>query len=183
MTASGVARGLLDRPALWAALLTYGVLSILLFGGPLKPLAYPVPTMAVAARVWLAPAVAGLLLGLLAARRLRRTGRAGAVSAFVAAAMVGAVGGAGLLATQERARAIAALAPDLVETRSFLASLHFAPAELQFSLHAAALRECRAYAWSYTTLSFYELAPRTAVNVLPPDWVEACGFAAGVWPE
>jgi hypothetical protein len=74
----------------------------------------------------------------------------------------------------KRAQIIESSKPDQVIQRSFLASLRDAPADFQFFLHAAALKNCHPYAWSYRMMSFYELSPNVATNVLPEQWIEKC---------
>lgn len=69
---------------------------------------------------------------------------------------------------------IAELNPDKIFTRSFILSLRNTPSEFQFYLHAAAVKDCIPYAWSYRQLEFYRLSNNVAVNVLPSRWVENC---------
>lgn len=99
-----------------------------------------------------------------------------AVALFSAASLIIAVVVVGTQSTALRKDATARLSPDRIMTNSFAASLRNAPREFQFFLHAAALKDCKPYAWSYRTMSFYELPPNIAVNVLPVDWVRDCAI-------
>ncbi|TDR94332.1 hypothetical protein [Enterovirga rhinocerotis] len=69
-------------------------------------------------------------------------------------------------------------ADHLIE-HSFFRSIREAPADIvQFYLHAAALKNCVPYAWSYREMAFYELRPGVAINVLPQGWLKMCGIGA-----
>jgi hypothetical protein len=61
---------------------------------------------------------------------------------------------------------------------SFFRSVREAPREFQFFLHAAALKDCVPYAWSYRTMDFYVVPPDAAINVLPREWLERCKIEA-----
>lgn len=66
-------------------------------------------------------------------------------------------------------------ADHLIE-HSFFCSIREAPANfVQYYLHAAALKNCVPYAWSYRDMAFYQLPPGVAINVLPQEWLEMCG--------
>lgn len=65
---------------------------------------------------------------------------------------------------------------DFVIENSFLRSLHEAPRDFQLFLHAAALKNCVPYAWSYREMAFYRLRPATAVNVLPQGLITQCNI-------
>lgn len=73
-----------------------------------------------------------------------------------------------------RSAKLAAFGADVAFQHSFLSSLLEAPRDFQFFLHAAAMKNCEPYAWSYRTMSFYQLPPNVAVNVLPEEWIERC---------
>lgn len=64
--------------------------------------------------------------------------------------------------------------PDAFKEHVIFSSIRYAPEEFQLFLHAAALKNCKAYAWSYRTLSFYELHSDVASNVLPNSWIKRC---------
>ena len=57
---------------------------------------------------------------------------------------------------------------------SFTESVRHAPAEFQVFVHAAVLKRCVPFAWSYRSLSFYQIPPNVAINVLPIDWLVEC---------
>ncbi len=59
---------------------------------------------------------------------------------------------------------------------SFLQSLRNAPEEYQFYLHAAAMKDCVPYAWSYRTMSFYRVPLSAAINVVPGKWLKECSI-------
>lgn len=82
----------------------------------------------------------------------------------------------GVYADSFRRRSVLAFGAEEVEEHSFFASIREAPAEFQFFLHAVALKNCVPYAWSYRTLSFYELRPNVAVNVLQQRSITHCGI-------
>ncbi len=42
--------------------------------------------------------------------------------------------------------------------------------------HAAVLKDCRTYVWSYRKMAFYEIGPNISTNVLPRRWIESCGI-------
>lgn len=59
---------------------------------------------------------------------------------------------------------------------SFIESLRRAPEEHQFFLHAAAMKDCVPYAWSYRTMNFYRVPLRAAINVMPGKWLMECSI-------
>ena len=93
---------------------------------------------------------------------------------YVAAVMTTSVVGIGLYADHVRATRTTEFAADVSVGHSFFRSIRVAPSEFQFDLHAAALKRCKPYGWSYRTMDFYELPPNVAVNVLPAEWVNRC---------
>ncbi|MCW0017455.1 hypothetical protein [Rhizobium sp. BT-226] len=93
---------------------------------------------------------------------------------FMATWMCLAAISAGIYGTWKRTEAIAAFHADKVIQHSFFMSLHQVPRDLQFYIHAAVLKNCVPYSWSYTSLSFYPLDSGVAVNVLPQDWIKEC---------
>jgi hypothetical protein len=82
----------------------------------------------------------------------------------------------GTYAEHRRDIVVEAFAPDEQLPASFFTSLRNAPREFQFFLHGPALKNCQPYAWSYRTMSFYELPPNVAANVLPKIWIEKCNI-------
>ena len=95
---------------------------------------------------------------------------------FASLTIVATVCSVGLYADATRNTIVAEFAPDAVLQNSFFTSLRHAPREFQFYLHAAALKDCVPYAWSYREMGFYPLPPNVAVNVLPPKWILRCGI-------
>lgn len=88
------------------------------------------------------------------------------VSIFVAAA----------ISNHVRVQKITELAPDKIETNSFIKSLHNSPDGFHYT-HAVAVKKCKHYAWSYSELDFYELPNSIARNVVPIDWFDDCNKA------
>jgi hypothetical protein len=43
-------------------------------------------------------------------------------------------------------------------------------------VHGAAVKDCKPYIWSYSAMSFVEIEPNTAVNVLPLEWIKECNL-------
>ncbi|EJJ27637.1 hypothetical protein [Rhizobium sp. CF142] len=82
----------------------------------------------------------------------------------------------GKYADRVRHQKIVEFNADVAFENSFFRSLKEAPVEFQFYLHAAALKNCTPYAWSYRLMAFYELEPDVAVNVLPDEWVKRCSI-------
>lgn len=74
---------------------------------------------------------------------------------------------------QRHQRIITFNADDSFE-HSIFRSIREAPAEPQFYLHAAAVKDCTIYGWSYRTMGFYELPP--AVDRMGPlyRWKKRC---------
>jgi hypothetical protein len=163
------------------ALVVLFVVVVFLFGDPLKPVAYLLGLWKIPiAASLLAWAVAGSLLAAIAgamalnAAMPRELTRDTAPTACLLLAVFAGVTILSVTTNGQRQRAIAEFAPDKVYTSSFMDSLRNAPAELQFFLHGAALKNCEPYAWSYSEMSFYELPANVAVNVLPQTWIEEC---------
>ncbi|KFC74585.1 hypothetical protein FG93_01171 [Bosea sp. LC85] len=82
----------------------------------------------------------------------------------------------GAYADWERSKLIHQFKADHLDDHSFFRSIREAPAGAQFYLHAAALKGCVPYAWSYREMAFYKLRPNVAINVLPRGWREMCGI-------
>ncbi len=90
-------------------------------------------------------------------------------AAFMASALILVVLFVGIYVDILRRIEIRAFAADRVIQHSFFRSIREVPRDFQFYLHAAALKNCIPYAWSYREMEFYLLQPDVAVNVLPPD--------------
>jgi hypothetical protein len=82
----------------------------------------------------------------------------------------------GVYAEWRLSEAVRQFKPDEFRKVSFYWSVRFAASELNFGYHAVALKDCVAYNWSYRSMSFYVLPPRSAVNVVPYEWRERCDF-------
>lgn len=160
-------------------MLVYLLLSVLICGGPLMPIAL----LTMYGDHLGAPAWQGLVGGavIIAAAATWEAcycwhSSRFALPLFVSLLMILSPALVGAYATYLRAGEVAAFQPDSYIGSSFLSSLHNAPAEFQFFLHAAALKDCKPYAWSYRKMAFYELPVDTAINVLPPEWLERCSI-------
>jgi|GEM_PF-1704158 len=95
---------------------------------------------------------------------------------FVFLWMASAIVLTGLYADRERRSSLAAFGADATFDHTFLQSLREAPREFQFYLHAAALKDCVPYGWSYRSMAFYRIPAGVAVNVLPSSWIKRCGI-------
>jgi hypothetical protein len=96
---------------------------------------------------------------------------------FVGCWMLISIVPVGLYADWKRREAIAAFNPDAELQHSFFRSLHNVPAEYQFYVHAAVLKNCVPYLWSYRAMRLEELiSPGVAVNVLPKEWLDQCNI-------
>ncbi len=111
---------------------------------------------------------------IMAISRSSRSSGALATFALCSVPMIFATVGAGIVATAQRASKVEAFKPDEFAAESFFASMRNAPRDLQFFLHAVAMKNCVPYAWSYSEMEFYELPTNAAVNVVPQDWLNEC---------
>lgn len=165
--------------SLGLALLVYLLLSILICGGPVMPIALLTLYRAHLGAPhwpWLVVAAGAIAAcGTLAACRAWQTTRY-AMPLFVGLMLALSPALVGLYATYLRAGEVAAFQPDHYTASTFLGSLQNAPADFQFFLHAAALKDCKPFAWSYGKMAFYELPADAAVNVLPAEWLERCSI-------
>ena len=164
----------------WAIALSVIILTMA-FGNPLKPvLLMMLSRVNLPGSVVYSSIIGGLLAAVVAVwlivrqRSEKRSLGNGDPALFVVLAMSFAL----LIATIEtsiwRNLEIERFAPDEVYTNPFLRSLYETPREFQFYLHAAALKDCVPYAWSYREMRFYRLPNNVAVNVLPSRWIENC---------
>ncbi|MEE4200985.1 hypothetical protein [Erythrobacter sp.] len=67
------------------------------------------------------------------------------------------------------------LDPEAVFARPLLHSIR----HTQFNVgtlyvHGAALKDCRAYLWSYRRMDYVEISPGRTGNLLPREWKERC---------
>lgn len=81
---------------------------------------------------------------------------------------------AGIYATRQLDTAITDFHADKVIQNSFFESLHEVPREFNLYVHAAVMKDCHPYYWSYRWLTFIPLDTDIAVNVLPQEWLDAC---------
>ena len=161
------------------AMLVYVIVTAVLFGGPLHPIA--LATMwsnRLGAPYW--PLIALLMIAASALVFIgsRRSGFDAELRLpiFVALAVILPTVTVGIYADWLRSAAIRAFEPDEVVDHSFLQSLHESPREFQSFLHSAVLKECTPYTWSYRTMSFHVMSPNIGANVLPRPWIERCNI-------
>lgn len=161
--------------------LTYIAMSVLLCGGPLMPIALLTFYRGhLGAPYWMGLVVAGAAIAAaasFAAGRRLATQRF-ALPMFLAVWMLLSAGLVCGYATALRAAEVARFKPDSYVASWFVSSLQNAPADFQFFVHAAAMKDCKPYAWSYSEMAFYELSPATVVNLeaFPREWLEPCGI-------
>lgn len=158
------------------AVITYAVIAIVLFGDVFKPILLATAwSDRLGAPYWrlivLACCAVGAFGLLMPARFSLARG-----PAFVAAGLVGSILAVGAYADHLRSEALNNFGADHFVQQPFRASLRSAPEEFQFVLHAAALKHCVPYGWSYRTISFYRIPLKAAVNVLPAEWIKECGI-------
>ncbi|AWN36441.1 hypothetical protein [Methylobacterium radiodurans] len=162
------------------AVLAYIVTTVNLFGNPLQPIFLATDwSDRLGIPYWRVIALLGVAASALVFARSLRKIITDAVkpAVFVILTVLLPTVIVGLWADGIRHRAVVAFGADEVEERSFFASIREAPAEFQYFLHTAALKDCVPYAWSYRTLSFYRLQPNVGANVLPEPWKKRCGIA------
>ncbi|WP_070151561.1 hypothetical protein [Sphingobium phenoxybenzoativorans] len=156
--------------------LVYVIVAWLAFGDPVRPIAF--------ATMWSdrfgAPQWPGLVFASIVVASssflIPNRFRLVRVPAFVAIALLGSLFSVGAYADYLRANALKQFGADRELQHSFLSSIRNAPDEYQFFLHAAAMKRCIPYAWSYRILSFYRLPADAAVNVLPIKWLKDCSI-------
>ncbi|MCR6499500.1 hypothetical protein MUO32_10685 [Shinella sp. CPCC 101442] len=95
---------------------------------------------------------------------------------FVALCMLLNVFSIGTYADWRRNETIVRFSPDRQMQRSFFWSLRRVFDEPQFEVHAAVLKDCVPYIWSYSHMILFEVEPNTAVNVVPYAWIKECGI-------
>ncbi|MCM5557372.1 hypothetical protein [Pleomorphomonas sp. JP5] len=161
--------------------LTYLFLSVLLCGGPLMPIALlTLYRDHLGAPGWILLVAAAAAIAVVASRAAGRrlATQRFALPMFVAFWMLLSAGLVGGYATALRAVEVARFKPDSYVASWFVSSLQNAPADFQFFVHAAAMKDCKPYAWSYREMAFYELSPTTVVNLgaFPREWLEPCGI-------
>ena len=95
---------------------------------------------------------------------------------FVALCMILNVSLIGIYADWRRNDTIIRFSPDKQFQHSFSWSLLHGFSDSSFQPHAAVLRDCVPYIWSYRSMRLFRLEPNIAVNVLPYDWIKECGI-------
>lgn len=160
-------------------ILAYCAVALLAFGDVIAPLSllFMWPDR-LGAPLWLLIALGSVLLAAAIFMVPRRwsVSLTYKIPAFVALAMAIATTSVGIYANTLRQERILAFKADASIDHSFFRSIREAPREFQFYLHAAALKDCVPYAWSYRTMDFYELPTGVAVNVLPAEWLKHCSI-------
>lgn len=161
------------------AFFTYLVCSWVLFNDILWPLGFALFWHdRLPIQYWIGPVVVGVLIGAAAARQLWLSagGQLFAPAIFLLIAMFASISISATHVKQTRSKLMSAFEPDRVIQNSLFRSFRNAPREYQFFLHAAALKDCVPYAWSYRKMGFYRLRNNVAINVLPDHWIEDCNL-------
>lgn len=161
------------------AVIAYVLTTTLLFGDPAKPLflalvaadrlGTPLWRLGVAAAILAATSLCFPPLSAYVRPAFRP-------AAFVVATVVLSVLIVGVPAEAQRRLTIFSFGADRVIQHSFFRSIREAPRDFQLFLHAAVLKDCVPYAWSYRTMALYSLHPNVAVNVLPREWIADCAI-------
>lgn len=160
-----------------AFIVAYSVSATAWFGGLLRPIGFlTFWNDRIAIANWPVAVLAGVgvglgiaLLSLRFGLKLRYT-----PAIFIVCSMACSTFGLGVFTEYIRSNEIERFNPHLVVRASVFRSLRASPRDFQFYLHGAALKDCVPYAWSYRTMSFYELPQNVAINVLPKAWLERC---------
>ncbi|MCF3595530.1 hypothetical protein LZG00_16180 [Rhodobacteraceae bacterium LMO-12] len=158
-------------------IVAYGFTSVLLFGGPLHAIALLMFWQErLGLAYWPALIPVAILLAIFATMFALRQGlpRVLLPAVFISISMGLAALLIGGYAEIQRGRIVKRFGPDVEIQSSIFASFRNAPREFQFFLHGAALKNCKPFAWSYRQITFYELPPNVAVNVLPATWIKDC---------
>ncbi|WP_171124365.1 MULTISPECIES: hypothetical protein [unclassified Ruegeria] len=165
--------------AFFCSAFAYAATALILFGNVLQPIAYVTFwSDRLGAPFWPFLVFFGGFLGLSVSAFFSRLNFEAHITlpVFIVLAMSLSSVFVGSYASVLRARSINVFDADAEFRNSFFQTLRNAPREFQFYLHAAALKDCVPYAWSYRTMSFYQLPNNIAVNVLPHEWVVQCGI-------
>jgi len=159
---------------LWLGCATYVAIAVIFFGGLLQPIFLATAwSDRLAAPYWgwivlacLAAGAAGLFLPSRLASARGPT--------FVLVGLLGSLFSVGAYADHLTSKALIEFGGERHIRHSFSESVRHAPKEFQLFLHAAILKRCIPFAWSYRSLSFYQIPPNAAINVLPADWLSEC---------
>lgn len=156
--------------------LTYVAIATLAFGGLLKPIFLAsLWSGRLGAPHWQWIVLVCFLIGALSFLLPKRLSII-RIPLFVAISLLGSLWSVGAYVDHVKARAMREFYADRQQESSFMQSVIHAPNEPQFFLHAAALKDCVPYGWSYRTMSFYQLPTNVAVNVLPARWLDECSI-------
>lgn len=155
---------------------TYLVVASFAFGDPLTPIAYATFWSGrLGAPYWFWIVCACFAVGeigfLLPSRFSLLRG-----PIFVAVGLLGSLLTVGAYADHLRTKALDEFGADRLIQHSFSESVRNPHEEFHFFLHAAAMKDCVPYGWSYRTMSVYRLPPRAAINVMPETWLEECSI-------
>lgn len=156
--------------------ITYAAIAVLAFGSLLKPIAFAtfwsdklgapywgcivLACFAVGGAAFLIPARFSVIRG----------------PVFVTVGLLGSLVAIGAYADNLRSKALNDFGADRLIQHSFLESIRKAPEEHQSFLHAAAMKDCVPYAWSYSTMRLYRVPLGAAVNVMPRKWLAECSI-------
>ena len=164
------------KASIGLAIVAFLLMSAALFGNSLAVLNFVTPSRGLNTPHWKLGVVAALAISLSVffPPVKRYVSSIFRPSVFVAYYLTLSLIFVGIYADFKRREAISAFRADRVLQHSFFQSIREVPKEYQFFLHAAALKNCVPYAWSYSAMDFYELPPDAAVNVIPSDWTMKC---------
>jgi hypothetical protein len=159
---------------LWLGCATYVAITVIFFGGLLQPIFLAtVWSDRLAAPYWGWIVFACFAIGtasfFLSSQLASFRG-----PVFVSIGLLGSLFSVGAYADHFTWKALQDFGADRRIRHSLINSVRHAPDEFQIFLHAAALKRCVPFAWSYRSLSFYQIPPDAAINVLPQSWLAAC---------
>jgi len=158
---------------------TYFVMALFIFGDLFTPFAFlTIWSGRLGADYWLLLVViaVGIAASVFFPPLVTRIDLLARAPLFVLAAMALSVLIVGFYADWKRRKVIENFSASHVIQHSFFRPIREAPRDFQFYLHAAALKDCVPYAWSYREMSFYALKPSIARNVLPVAWRQMCAI-------
>ena len=161
------------------AILAYCLVAFIAFGDILSPLLW---SGRLGAPLWRVIALASALLSAVVflVPPLSAFPTSLKLTLFVALATIVSLVSIGFYADCVRREHVTAFQGDASVDHSFFESMRKSPREYQFYLHAAALKNCVPYGWSYRTMDFYVIPAEAAVNVLPADWIKRCSIHVGL---
>ncbi|CUH50516.1 hypothetical protein [Ruegeria atlantica] len=160
---------------------TYIAMAWLLTGNVFRPIFFLTFWIdRLGAPYWPALLLVGIGLSLIIAKGMGRIGfdKQTTFGLFVFFSMCLSTGLIAAYASYLRLKESAAFQADREFRNSFFASLRNAPADFQFFLHGAALKDCVPYTWSYSYMAYGELSKNIAINVLPYEWLDECAIEA-----